>query len=59
MEAFEAWCYRRMMRIIWVDGVTNEEIFKRKEKRSLWKNFIKRKAEMIGHLLRYKGILNQ
>jgi hypothetical protein len=36
LEAFEFWCYRRIMRISWVEEVTEEEVFRRTvEKRSL------------------------
>jgi hypothetical protein len=26
IEAFEMWCYRRMLKISWMDMVTNEEV---------------------------------
>ena len=29
IEAFEMWCYRRMLKIKWVDHVTNEEVLNR------------------------------
>ena len=29
IEAFEMWCYRRMLKIRWVDRVTNEEVLNR------------------------------
>ena len=29
IEAFEMWCYRRMMRIKWIDRVSNEEVLKK------------------------------
>jgi uncharacterized hydantoinase/oxoprolinase family protein len=47
---------RRMMRIVCIDKVTNEEILQELE-RSLWKNLVNRRDEMIGHLLRHDGIL--
>ena len=28
---FEFWCYRRMLKISWLDRVTNEEVLKRME----------------------------
>jgi hypothetical protein len=42
----------------WMGRVTNEEVFRRNgEKRSLWKNLVKKKDEVIGQLLRHEGIL--
>ena len=41
VEAFEMWCYRRMMEIKWIDRVSNEEVLRRvEEKRSLLKTLI-------------------
>ena len=28
LEAFEMWCYRRMMNIKWIDRITNEDLEK-------------------------------
>ena len=37
LEAFEMWCYRKLLKISWVDKVTNEEVLNLvKEKRSLY-----------------------
>ena len=33
LEAFEMWCYRRMMNIKWVDRITNEEVLGRIEEK--------------------------
>ena len=33
MEAFEMWCYRRMMKIKWIDRVSNEKVQRRE---TLW-----------------------
>ena len=39
VEAFEMWCYRRMMNIKWMNRITNEEVLGRvEEKRTLWKS---------------------
>jgi hypothetical protein len=46
------------MRIRWVDRVTKKDVFWRTgEKRSLWKNFVKRRDKLIGHLSQHVGIL--
>jgi len=31
-NAFEAWCWRRMLKIKWTDRVTNDEVFKGRKK---------------------------
>jgi len=39
LESFEMWCYRKMLRISWMDGVTNEEVLARiTEGKLIWKN---------------------
>lgn len=59
IEAFEMWCYRRMLKIKWVDRVTNEEVLNRiGEKRSLWNTLTKRRDRLIGHTLRHQGPVN-
>ena len=30
MEAFKMWCYRRVLKVKWVNSITNEEVFNRK-----------------------------
>ena len=58
LEAFEMWCYRRMMNIEWMDKITNEEVLGRiGEKRTLWKILKKRRGQMMGHTLRHGGLL--
>ena len=53
------WCYRTMLKIRWVDRVTNEEVLNRiREKRSLWHDLIKRRVRVVGHILRHEGIVN-
>lgn len=44
IEAFELQCYRRMLKVNWMDMVTNEEILERVgEKRTLWNIIMKRR----------------
>ena len=58
IEAFEMWCYRRMMRIKWIDRVSNEGVLRRVgEKRSLMKTLRRRRKYLIGHILRYDGLM--
>jgi len=58
IEAFEMWCFRRMLKISWTDMVSNEEVLKRMSvRRTLWSNIKKRRNEWIGHVLRHGGLL--
>ena len=58
IEAFEMWCYRRMLRIPWVDKVTNEEVLNRVgEERSIWRTIKMRRDRMVGHILRHEGLV--
>ena len=53
------WCYRRMLKIRWVDRITNEEVLNRiGEERTLWHNLTKRRDRLVGHILRHAGIVN-
>ena len=57
IEAFEMWCYRRMLKVRWVDRITNEEILNRiGERRTIWHNLTRRRDRMIGHILRHPGL---
>uniref|UniRef100_A0A2S2QKX3 Uncharacterized protein n=1 Tax=Sipha flava TaxID=143950 RepID=A0A2S2QKX3_9HEMI len=57
LEAFEMWCYRKMLRIKWIDKITNEAVLNRiKEKKVLWYTIKVRRAKMIGHLLRHENL---
>ena len=56
-EAFEMWCYRKMMKISWTDRVTNEEVLNQvKAKRTIWNTLQRRRDKMIGHILRPEGL---
>ena len=57
-EAFEMWCYRRMINIKWMDRITNEEVLERiGERRTLWKSLRKRRGQIMGYTLRHGGML--
>ena len=59
IEAFEMWCYRRMLKIRWVDRITNEEVLRRMdENRTLWKTLTRRRDRLVGHVLRHQGLTN-
>jgi hypothetical protein len=58
IEAFEMWCWRRLMKISWVEKVTNKEVLQRvQENRSLLGDIIKRKRNWLGHVLRHDCLL--
>ena len=58
LEAFEMWCYRRMLKISYIERVPNEEVLQRiGENRSILRTIKKRRVKLIGHTLRHEGIL--
>lgn len=55
IEAFEMWCYRRMLRISWIQKVTNDRVLDRVHMaRKLIKTVKKRKIAYLGHVLRHR-----
>jgi hypothetical protein len=53
IQAFEMWCFRRILNISWVDKVTNAEVLRRIGKEPEMMKIIKsRKLQYFGHLLR-------
>ena len=55
LEAFEMWCYRRLLKISWTRHVTNENVLKMaNDKRRLLENIRKRQIEFIGHISRHQ-----
>lgn len=59
LEAFELWCYRRMLKIKWTDRISNLEVLERiNEGRTLMKTIQKRRSTLIGHILRHEGLLH-
>jgi len=59
IEAAEMWFYRRMLRISYVDHVTNEEVLRRMGiQRGLLRAIQKRQLEFLGHAIRKEGIEN-
>src|SRR6201995_5539907 len=54
------WVWRRMEKISWSDGVTNEEVLRRVgETQQLMGLIRSRKREWIGHAMRGEGILKE
>nr|ADF18552.1 endonuclease-reverse transcriptase [Bombyx mori] len=53
LQAFEMWCYRRMLRIGWTQRVRNETVLQRVHmSRKMLPAIKKRKIEYLGHVLR-------
>lgn len=59
LEAFEMWCYRRMLKIRWTDMVRNEEVLTRiGEEKCLWNTLTRRRNRMVGHILRHPSLVS-
>jgi hypothetical protein len=57
LEIFKMRCYHKMLRIKWIDRITNKAVLNRiKEKKILWHTIKVRRAKMIGHLLRHESL---
>ncbi|KAL4149828.1 hypothetical protein QTP88_003684 [Uroleucon formosanum] len=55
LESFEMWCWRRMLRVSWVERRTNENVLN--EINETWKilsTIKERRCNMIGHVLRHE-----
>ena len=52
VNAFETWCWRRMLKIKWTDRITNDEVFQRvKEERLVLKILQNKCHSWIGHII--------
>ena len=53
INAFETWCYRRILKISWVSKTTNKQVYDRiNERPTLLKKVAKRKSSFFGHIVR-------
>jgi hypothetical protein len=60
LESFEMWCWRRKEKISWTEHVRNEEVLLRvKEQRNILHEISRRKANLIGHILRRNCLLQR
>jgi len=51
------WCYCKILKIKWIERITNETVLDRiKEKRELWHIIKVRRDKMIRHLLRHDSL---
>ena len=56
INAFQLWCYRRLLKISYMDRVTNEEVMRRVGERRKWSDELaQRKLRFAGHVLRGSG----
>lgn len=57
LSSFEMWCYRRMMRISWIERKTNEEVLRMvSAERELVQIIRKRQLQFLGHVVRRKQL---
>lgn len=53
LEAFEMWCYRRMLRVSWMHRVSNVTVLQRMNKeKEVMKTVKERKLSYFGHIMR-------
>ena len=56
INAFEMWCYRRMLKISWRDRVTNKAVLNRMQtKLHFMEDMMRRKLKYAGHVMRGLG----
>ena len=54
IDAFEMWCYRRIMKISWKDRITNIEVLRRAgvKDKQVYQTISRRKLKFAGHVIR-------
>jgi len=53
LNALEMWCYRRMVKISWIDKISNEVVLERLGVQQRWTDIVaQRKLRYAGHILR-------
>ena len=59
LEAFEVWCWRRIMRVSWMERRTNDSIFEEIGKeRELLRTIRRRQMRFLGHVMRREQLEN-
>ena len=57
IDAFELWCWRRLLRIPWTAGTTNKTVLDRTQpKMSLEGKIVKQQLSFFGHVMRAKSL---
>ena len=60
LEAFEMWCWRKMLGIKWMDKTSNRDVLDRaEEERSILSCIWTRKKKWIGHVIRGDNLLRR
>ena len=60
MDAFELWCWRRLLKVPWTEGDTNHSILKViNPEYSLERLMLKLKLQYSGHLMRRTDLLEK
>ena len=60
LEAFEMWCWRKMLGIKWMDKISNRDVLDRaEEERSILSCIWTRKKKWIGHVIRGDNLLRR
>jgi len=60
IQAFETWCYRRILRISWCDFITNDEVYERIGTQPvLVQQLLKRRQRFLGHTIRKDGLTSK
>ena len=57
VHSFEMWCWRRVLKVKWVDRKTNEWVLQQTEEEQEFLKIRKRRQKWIGHVLRYEGLV--
>jgi len=58
LETFDMWAWRRMLKVSWVDKVSNAEVLQKvQENNSILDAVQHRKFRWIGHILRHDSLL--
>jgi hypothetical protein len=56
IEAFDTWCWRRVLKIKWTEMMRNEEVYRRVgEERTLWSTKLQRSTRWVGHVIRHNS----
>ena len=60
IEDFELWCWRRLLRVLWTAGISNQSILKEiRPEYSLEGLMLKLKLQYFGHLMRRTNSLEK
>ena len=60
MDAFELWCWRRLLRVLWIVRRSNQSILKEISLEYLLEGLMMRlKLQYFGHLMRRTGSLEK